>query len=194
MSYKKVVRSAVVLWIFLCGVIMLAACAGEEKQGLETGKYVYAAKELASTGSEAVYDKTPGHSFPLDYKVKDDFLYYIYRQNGKVSLNRVKIDNGLDFGNGEKLLSSAYLRGYTLDREQNLYICTTDQGQVNLSAWTPEGEQLFGLSLEGDVPQSTGMTGCLAADGIGNVYMLVQNVIYRISIFDTGLFFLPGSF
>lgn len=114
----------------------------------------YVAEELTGTGM-------------FHYKIVDDFLYYICYQNEEASLNRIKINGGLTFANGEELLSAASLRGYTADREQNLYICTMFQGQVNLCAWSPEGERKFELSLEGEIPQSTGKVGCLAADGAG---------------------------
>ncbi len=166
MRYKKVVINAFILWILICSAAMFTACAEKEKQELETGEY-YVAEELTGTGI-------------FHYKVVDDFLYYICYQNEEASLNRIKINGGVTFENGEELLSAASLRGYTADREQNLYTCTMFQGHVNLCAWSPEGERKFELSLEGEIPQSTGKVGCLAADGAGNVYVLVQNVICRI--------------
>lgn len=167
----------IILAILFCGILLLPACGREEE--IENPPMaegcVYVAEELAGKGEEI---------FPSDYKVSGDFLYFTCYQIGDTSINRIETSNIKDFRSAEIIFSASSLRGYTVDNKQNLYLCTTSQGQIDLWGQSPDGKLLFELSLDGDVPQTAEITGCLAADGTGNVYVLAQDVVYRVD--ETG--------
>ena len=169
------------LVILFCSILLLSACGSgrDEETPLPQAEedYVYVAEEL--TGGKTVGGGGKDF-FPSDYKVSGGFLYFICYQTDETSINKININDIKNLDGAEKIFSAPSLRGYTLDSRQNLYLCTMLQGQLSLQGVSPEGRQLFELALDGEVPRTTEVTGCLAADGAGNLYVLAQDVIYRI--------------
>lgn len=173
---KQMAKKFIVSGLLLCGIFSLAACGRKEERQLGIDGYVYVAKEVAA---QEMDDWTFDHPIPSEYQVSGDFLYYLLNENGKNVIYRTKLDIMPEIRE-EVLLSSDTLAGYTVDDGQNLYLCTVQGAKLRLRKQSPEGKQIFELSLDGKIPSSTQPAGCLAEDGAGNVYVLAEDVIYKV--------------
>ncbi|HBA48011.1 MAG TPA: hypothetical protein DCZ91_09495 [Lachnospiraceae bacterium] len=177
MSQRKLLP--LILAAVLC---MLSACGERENQQGADG-YVYVPKTLDVPLEE--------NASALDkLKATDDYLYYSQNVNTDrayhTEIRRIPLKEELDFSAPETVYrTNQFFVEYSVDREDNLYVCTGSTMEIGLllSKYSKEGEELYHITLEEEqFPSSRSVNGSLlTVDGEGNVYVLSQQALLQLN-------------